>query len=238
LGTGTDFSTFIRIDSLPLCSVAIRYDLISMPEYTLSSILPFVRSGLRRVRPSFTITEFANATWTELESAGAARVRRLRPYVENNPDNPKFAHNDDPDDLRQSAVEAWLYLQRRGFAIPASRNFPSPLNDSRLALTKRGREWVDGREPIPELPAEYLTALQRMVPNLDEVVREYVVEGLGSFEHDRFRAAAVMIGAASESGRDRQTASILASVRTLLHDCFSTTQAVPNGLPDIFHGHW
>jgi hypothetical protein len=37
-----------------------------------------------------------------------------------------------------------------------------------------------------------------MVPNLDEVVREYVVEGLGSFEHDRFRAAAFMIGAASE----------------------------------------
>ncbi len=37
-----------------------------------------------------------------------------------------------------------------------------------------------------------------MVPNLDDVVREYVVEGLGSFEHDRFRASAVMIGAASE----------------------------------------
>ena len=204
----------IRIDSLPLCSAVIQYDLISMPEYTLSSILPFVRSGLRRVRPSFTITEFANATWTELERSGAARVRRLRPYVENNPDNPEFAHNDDPDDLRQSAVEAWLYLQRRGFAIPASRNFPSPLNDSRLELTKRGREWVDGREPIPELPAEYLTALQRMVPNLDEVVREYVVEGLGSFEHDRFRAAAVMIGAASEKG--------LYMLAEKMHDAIST----------------
>jgi hypothetical protein len=80
-----------------------------MPEYTLSSILPFVRSGMRRVRPSFTLTEFASATWTELEKSGA-RVRRLRPYVENNPDNVEFAHNDDPDDLRQSAVEAWLYL--------------------------------------------------------------------------------------------------------------------------------
>jgi hypothetical protein len=100
--------------------------------------------------------------------------------------------------LRQSAVEAWLYLQRRGFAIPASGIFPSALNDSRLELTKRGREWINAQEPTPELPAEYLAALQRMVPNLDDVVREYVVEGLGSFEHDRFRAAAVMIGAASE----------------------------------------
>jgi hypothetical protein len=149
------------------------------------------------MRPSFTLTEFANATWTELEKSGAP-VRRLRPHVENNPDNPEFAHNDDPESLRQSAVEAWLYLQRRGFAIPASRNFPSPLDGLRLELTKRGREWVEGQDPIPELPAEYLTALQRMVPNLDEVVREYVVEGLGSFEHDRFRAASVMIGAASE----------------------------------------
>jgi hypothetical protein len=168
-----------------------------VPDYTLSSILPFVRSGLRRVQAGFTLTEFVSATWTELEKSGA-RVRRLRPYVKNNPDNPEFGHNDDPDDLKQSAVEAWLYLQRRGFAIPSSRNFPSALNESRLELTKRGHEWVAQQEPIPELPAEYLTALQRMVPNLDDVVREYVVEGLGSFEHDRFRAAAVMVGAASE----------------------------------------
>jgi len=168
-----------------------------MPDYTLSSILPFVRSGLRRVKTGFTLTEFVSATWTELEKARVP-VRRMRPYVQNNPDNPEFAHNDDPNDLKQSAVEAWLYLQRRGFAIPASTLFPSGLSDSRLELTKRGREWVEGQEPIPELSAEYLIALQRMVPNLDDVVREYVMEGLGSFEHDRFRAAAVMIGAASE----------------------------------------
>jgi hypothetical protein len=168
-----------------------------MPEYTLSSVLPFVRSALRRVRPSFTLTEFTNPTWTELEKSGA-RVKRIRPYAANNPDNPEFAHNDDAEDLRQSAIEAWLYIQRRGFAIPASPMFPRALDDLRLQLTKRGRLWVDGQEPIPELPAEYLTTLQKMVPNLDEVVREYVVEGLGSFEHERFRAASVMIGAASE----------------------------------------
>jgi hypothetical protein len=184
-----------------------------MAEYTLSSILPFVRSGLRRVRPSFTLTEFASATWTELEKSGAP-VRRLRPHVVNNPDNPEFAHNDDPDSLRQSAVEAWLYLQRRGFAIPASRIFPSALDGLRLELTKRGREWVDGQEPIPELPAEYLTALQRMVPNLDEVVREYVVEGLGSFEHDRFRAASVMIGAASEKALYMLAENMLEAIST------------------------
>lgn len=168
-----------------------------MPEYTLSYILPFVRLGLLRVRPSFTLTEFANATWTELEKSGV-RVQRLRPYAQNNPDNPEFAYNNDPDSLKQSAVQAWLYLQRRGFAILPSRNFPSALDNLRLELTAQGREWVDGHEPIPELPAEYIAALQSMVPNLDGVVREYVVEGLGSFQHNMFRAAAVMVGAASE----------------------------------------
>jgi len=168
-----------------------------MPEYTLAFILPFARLGLRRVRPSFSLTEFANATWTELERSGE-RVRRLRPFQENNPDNAEFAFNDDPPGLKQSAVEAWLYLQRRGFAIPASRTFPTTLDAFRLEFTKRGREWVESLEPIPELPFEYIASLKRMVPNLHQVIEEYVVEGLGSFEHDRFRAAAVMIGAAPE----------------------------------------
>jgi hypothetical protein len=166
--------------------------------YTLSSLLPFVRSGLRRLKPGFTFIAFVNATWSELEKSGAS-VQRARLYQENNPNNPEFNYNNDPVDLKQSAVEAWVYLQRRGFVIPVSYlNFPITLDDSHLELTTRGREWVTGQEPIPELAIEYLAALRRMVPNLDDVVGEYVVEGLGSFEHDRFRAAAVMIGAASE----------------------------------------
>ena len=204
-----------------------------MPEYTLSSILPFVRSGLRRVRTSFTLTEFANATWTELEKSGA-RVRRLRPHMANNPDNPEFDHNDDPDSLRQSAVEAWLYLQRRGFAIPASRTFPSSLDGLHLETTKRGSEWVDGREPIPELPAEYLTALQRMVPHLNEVVREYVVERLGSFEHDRFRAASVMIGAASEKALYMLAEKMVDSISALRWKQKFTTALKRRDLTELF----
>jgi len=168
-----------------------------MPDYTLSSILPFVRSGLRHINPGFTFTAFVNATWTELEKSHVP-VNRMRPYQANNPNNPEFRHNDDPAGLQPSAIEAWLYIQRRSFAISTSRNFPSTLDESILELTKRGREWTDAQEPIPELAAEYIEALEKLVPNLDKVVREYVVEGLGSFEHDRFRAAAVMIGAASE----------------------------------------
>jgi hypothetical protein len=204
-----------------------------MPEYTLSSILPFVRSGLRRVRPSFTLTEFASATWTEVEKAGAP-VKRLRAHATSNPDNPEFAHNNDPDSLRQSAVQAWLYLQRHGFAIPASRIFPSQLDDSRLELTARGREWIDGKEPIPELPAEYIGALERMVPNLDEVVREYVVEGLGTFEHDRFRAAAVMVGAASEKALYMLAEKMLDAISTPKWKVKFTTALRRRDLTELF----
>jgi hypothetical protein len=185
-----------------------------MPEYTLVSLLPFVRVGLRRARPLFGFTEFVSAVWTALENRDE-RIQRDRPYNPGNPDNPEFRHANDPDDLKRAAVEAWLYLQRRGFAIPAALGFPfNPADVRQLELTKRGREWVDGREPIPELPAEYLAALGAMVPTLDATVKEYVEEGLGSFEHDRFRAAAVMIGAASEKALYMLADAMLGAIST------------------------
>jgi len=64
------------------------------------------------------------------------------------------------------------------------------------------------------LPAEYIAALQQMVPNLDDVVREYVLEGLGSFEHERFRAAAVMVGAASEKALYMLAEKMLGAIST------------------------
>jgi len=207
-----------------------------MPDYTLSSILQFVRSGLRHINPGFTFTAFVSATWTELEKSGAP-VNRLRPYQANNPNNPEFRHNHDPPGLQASAIDAWLYIQRRGFAIPTSLNFPSTLDESRLELTKRGREWIDAQEPIPELAAEYVTALEKMVPNLDQVVREYVVEGLGSFEHDRFRAAAVMIGAASEKALYMLAEKMLDSIDSISAPNWKKNFSIPlkrRDLPDLF----
>jgi hypothetical protein len=204
-----------------------------MPQYTLSSILPFVRSGLRRINPGFTFTAFVNATWTELEKSQVP-VNRMRPYQENNPDNPEFRHNNDPSGLQASAIEAWLYIQRHRFAIPISRNFPSVVDESRLELTTRGREWIDAQEPIPELAAEYIAALEKLVPNLDQVVREYVVEGLGSFEHDRFRAAAVMIGAASEKALYMLAEKMLDSISTPNWRRNFSLPLKRRDLPDLF----
>ena len=205
-----------------------------MPEYTLASILPFVRVGLRRVRPRFGFTEFVSTVWTALENTDA-RIKRDRPYNPGNPDNPEFRHAGDPDDLKRAAIEAWLYLQRRGFAIPSAMGFPfNPADVSQLELTKRGREWVDGREPIPELPAEYLAALGAMVPTLDGTVKEYVEEGLGSFEHDRFRAAAVMIGAASEKALYMLADAMLGAISTQQSKDKFATPLRRRDLADLF----
>ena len=155
-----------------------------MPEYTLASILPFVRVGLRRVRLRFGFTEFVSTVWTALENTDA-RIKRDRPYNPGNPDNPEFRHADDPEDLKRAAIEAWLYLQRRSFAIPSAMSFPfNPADVRQLELTKRGREWVDGREPIPELAAEYLAALGAMVPTL-RYDRERVCGGGARFVRAR-----------------------------------------------------
>ncbi len=51
---------------------------------------------------------------------------------------------------------------------------------------------------IPEAPYEYLAALRKLVPEVDQVVFEYVREALAGYNHRAFFAAAVMIGAASE----------------------------------------
>jgi hypothetical protein len=61
-----------------------------------------------------------------------------------------------------------------------------------------------------------------MVPTLDATVKEYVEEGLGSFEHDRFRAAAVMIGAASEKALYMLADAMLGAISTQqLHEKFA-----------------
>src|SRR5215471_15865593 len=98
----------------------------------------------------FSFVAFANAIWMELEKS-CVKVDRSHVHDENNPDNPEFGFNNVAVDLRQSAIAAWTYIQPRGFAIPSSPMFPRAVNHSRLELTKRGREWVDGNDdPTPE----------------------------------------------------------------------------------------
>jgi hypothetical protein len=102
------------------------------------------------------------------------------------------------DRLRQTAVEAFYYLFHSGFVAPHLSNFPSLAHINRYFLTPRGHSWAAGIEPLPEDVAGYMSVLHGLVPKLNDVIDQYVREGLGSFERKMFFAGAVMIGAAAE----------------------------------------
>jgi hypothetical protein len=59
-------------------------------------------------------------------------------------------------------------------------------------------EWFKGVEPLPEGADGYMKFLTDRVPNVDEVIVQYVKEALHAFNGRAYFAAAVMIGAASE----------------------------------------
>jgi hypothetical protein len=164
--------------------------------YSLSWILPFVRQSLRG-RGSFSYDNFLWGLWGELEKAGIPGVSRI-PY-ERNYSNQLYDYTQAPPELRSVTTEAFYYLFRKGFTMPEPpQNLPGNPSHATYHLTPRGVVWATGVEPLPEDAVGYMTSLHAMLPNLDSVVEQYIVEGLSAFERDTFFASAVMVGAAAE----------------------------------------
>jgi hypothetical protein len=67
-----------------------------------------------------------------------------------------------------------------------------------LRLTEYGRRCVQEDRILPHDPDGYLREFQNAVPNADPVIIEYLTESLQCFIHGLNRAAAVMLGGASE----------------------------------------
>jgi hypothetical protein len=67
-----------------------------------------------------------------------------------------------------------------------------------LRLTEYGQRCVNEDQILPHDPDGYLRDFQRAVPLADLVIQEYLTEALQCFLRDLNRAAAVMLGAASE----------------------------------------
>lgn len=65
-------------------------------------------------------------------------------------------------------------------------------------LTTRGRSAIEARPPQPYDPDSFIASFREAVPDADEVVREYLEEAVQTFNVSCFKAAAVMLGAASE----------------------------------------
>ena len=79
-------------------------------------------------------------------------------------------------DYSQSAVENW-----------------------RLEITARGRAVVNDEGINPDDPAGYIQNLDREVPDLSEIVKNYAHEALYAYNARLYRSSAVMLGVASEA---------------------------------------
>ncbi len=65
-------------------------------------------------------------------------------------------------------------------------------------LTEYGKAVIQAGQPSHYDPDGYVARLKSFAPNLDEVIEQYVVEGLNCFRQSLIFAAAVMLGAAAE----------------------------------------
>jgi hypothetical protein len=168
-------------------------------DYTLSWILPFVRDALKEAS-NFTFDEFADAVWRILDNAGNTGVHQYSPNQMGLSGN-IYNFEQSPHELRVAFTEALYYLISSGFIMPGVhthvRGFPQ---QGRFYRTDRGAAWAAGGEPLPEDVDGYMKLLRRLVPKLDRVIEQYVIEGLRSYERGTLFASAVMIGAASEKG--------------------------------------
>ena len=164
------------------------------PPYTLSWILSVVRNEFK-ARANFDYSLYLLQLTQGLERLKVAGVRRVPPerlYV-----NQVF--DPLPPELENVAAEAFWYLLRNGYVMPQpNQGGAVNLNLHRYNVTERGLEWFKGVEPLPEGADGYMKFLTDRVPNVDEVIVQYVKEALHAFNGRAYFAAAVMIGAASE----------------------------------------
>ncbi len=97
---------------------------------------------------------------------------------------------------RAMILEAIWSLIVQGILIPglddSSQGWPF------LRLTEYGQRCVREDRILPHDPDGYLREFQKVIPNADQAVTEYVSESLQCFIHGLNRAAAVMLGAGSE----------------------------------------
>ncbi len=167
------------------------------PPYTLELLLPFARAALKNCEvlrhPGFEAFRFVDGLSIELDKAGAIRIEKGSGQVQ-------FSYGGNfPLDLARTYEEVFWYLFHNGFILPMWSSFPGSVTPStRYWRTARGAEWANGADPMPEDVRGYIGHLDLIAPNLDPIIRQYISEGLGSFNRQHYFSAAVMLGAASE----------------------------------------
>ena len=99
-------------------------------------------------------------------------------------------------DIRNATTEAFYYCEQNRFILrPPPTNVAAFLSHGQLQITRRGQDWANSVEPVPE---DYNGYMKQFDATTDVVVRQYISEALNTFMHGSYFASAVMIGAASE----------------------------------------
>ena len=174
-------------------------------DYSLESMLPFARAALASIATNapktdpfnFEFKAFCDSLFVELEKSHVRGVVRNSQYGSQlHP----FNYNESacPIELQRGTVDVFSHLLHRGFVTWIAQGFPGVLNPQRYRTTNQGASWATGANPLPEDVAGYMRHLLALVPSVDSVIKQYVEEGLGSFQRGSFLSAAVMLGAASE----------------------------------------
>ena len=101
----------------------------------------------------------------------------------------------DPPDAEKVRQLFWSLIAQ-GVIVPGldQSNFDVPF----FTLTDFGRRVVNSPDPVPHDPDGYLSHLASVAPNVDEIARSYIAEGLECFRRGVYRASLVMLGVAAE----------------------------------------
>jgi hypothetical protein len=174
--------------------------------------MPFVRDALR-VTNNFSYENFVAAVWTELEKVRAVGVVKTPPdraYLLQ-----KYDYSQASQQLKAATCEVFYYLLYNGFTTQEPpRDLPANPNHAvRYMLTQRGVAWTQGTAPLPEDMEGYMRFVLSALPNLDDVIAQYIREGLSAFDRKTFFAAAVMVGAAAEKAVYLLADSILEAIK-------------------------
>lgn len=105
---------------------------------------------------------------------------------------------DRPDELRlyEDVRQLLWQLIVQGILVPGldKNNQSWPW----FTVTEHGKTVIDSQKPQPYDPDGFLEHFSQTVPAADPVIVDYLEEGVRAFNYGCFKAAAVMIGAASE----------------------------------------
>jgi hypothetical protein len=180
--------------------------------YTAERILQLVRISFNEQMGELSQKTFFQRLWAKLDALKDPGV--LKPLPHQYHLGQAYLYDQAPHDLKSAANEGFFYLLNSGYVYPKPNG--DYINFSRsewYSWTERGLQWIKGAEPIPEEATGYMNFLRERVPELDDVIAQYIMEALKAFNREAYFAAAVMVGAASEKAVYLLAASLLNALK-------------------------